>query len=346
MKLQIPKFVCTLTVCVWAATMTVAQQRSAPAPQNGNIIGTVLDVNGDIVPNASVTLQGPAAGDHQTAVANKNGFFKFDGVRPAIPYRVTVSAQGFANWTSKAVTLRPRQFVNLTGIRLQLPTFYVSVDAVTREQIAREQVHEAEKQRIFGFIPNFYVAYNKNPAPLTPKLKFQLAFKALTDPVTFAGFAVNAGIYQATDYPSYRQGAAGYFERLGATFAGGYTNILVGNAILPSLLHQDPRYVFQGTGTTKSRLWHALGSAFFTRTDSGGRQINYSNIGGDLASGAISNLYYPSQDRGAALVFRGALVGTGGRMVEGVLQEFVLHKFTSRHDKQNQTKASDGSSSK
>lgn len=113
----------------------------------------------------------------------------------------------------------------------------------------------------------------------------------------------------------------------------GDSSILVGDAILPSLLHQDPRYFYQGRGTTKSRLWHAVSSAFLTTSDEGHREINYSSIGGNLASGAISNAYYPSRDRGAGLVLKGALVGTGGRMIEGVFQEFVLHKITSRHDK-------------
>ena len=166
------------------------------------------------------------------------------------------------------------------------------------------------------------MTYEQNPAPLTPKLKFQIAIKSLTDPVTIAGFGLNAAIYQAADYPSYRQGAAGYGQRLGATFAGGYTKVLLGDAVFASLLHQDPRYFYQGTGTTKS--------PFITRGDDGSREINYSNILGDLASGAIANAYYPSQDRGAGLVVRSALVGIGGRMALGIVQEFVLHKWTSR----------------
>ena len=180
----------------------------------------------------------------------------------------------------------------------------------------------------------FYVTYEHNAAPLTPKLKFQLALKALTDPVTIGGFGLNAAIYQAVGYPSYGQGAAAYGQRLGATFVGGYTKILLGDAVFASLLHQDPRYFYQGTGTTKSRLLHALATPFITRGDDGHRKINYSNILGDLASGAIANAYYPSQDRGAGLVARSALIGVGGRMALGIIQEFVLHKWTSRHSAQ------------
>jgi hypothetical protein len=152
--------------------------------------------------------------------------------------------------------------------------------------------------------------------------------KALTDPVTIVGFGVNAGIYQAFDYPSYGQGAAAYGQRLGATFAGGYTKILLGDAVFPSLLHQDPRYFYQGTGTTKSRLVHAMAAPFITRGDNGNREINYSNILGDLSAGAIANAYYPRQDRGVGLVVRSALIGAGGRMAFGILQEFVLQKLT------------------
>ena len=71
-----------------------------------------------------------------------------------------------------------------------------------------------------------------------------------------------------------------------------------------------------------------MATPFVTRGDDGRREINYSNIIGDLASGAIANAYYPSQDRGAGLVARSALIGVGGRMAFGIVQEFVLHKWT------------------
>ena len=223
------------------------------------------------------------------------------------------------------------QFFILTDVTLAVAPVETSVSAVTIEQVAAQQVKVQEKQRVLGVLPNFYVTYERNPAPLTSKLKFQLAMKALTDPVTMTGFGLNAAIYQAADYPSYRQGAAGYGQRLGDTFAGGYSKILIGDALLPSLFHQDPRYFYQGTGTTKSRFLHALATPFVTRGDDGHREINYSNILGDLSSGAIANAYYPSQDRGAGLVARSALIGAGGRMALGIVQEFVLHKSTSQH---------------
>lgn len=329
MTLGILKSACALAVVLWAATLSYAQQPLPQAPQTATIIGTVLDITGRTVPNATVVSQGP--NENRTVVTGDNGFFKFDGVDPGTPIRIRVTASGFKSWTSKEIILQSGQSFILTGVTLAVEPVEESVNAVTPEQMAAEQVKIEEKQRVFGVVPNFYVTYEHDAAPLTPKLKFQLAMKALTDPVTISGFALNAAIYQAADYPSYRQGAAGYGQRLGATFAGGYTNILIGDALLPSLFHQDPRYFYQGTGTTKSRLLHALATPFVARGDDGRSEINYSNILGDLASGAIANAYYPSQDRGAELVARSALIGIGGRMAFGIVQEFVLHKCTSRH---------------
>src|SRR5262249_40301633 len=333
MTLEIPKSVQILVVCLWAAITTVAQQLSAPEPQAGKVVGTVLDLTGEVIPGATVVLEDPTRNDHRRVLTRGDGFFELDGVRPGVPFHIAISAEGFAKWTSRVITLTPGQYLLLKGINLQVANVKVTVNVVPAEELAVQQVKAAEKQRIAGVIPNFYVVYDQNAAPLPTKLKFRLARKFLTDPVTMLGFVLNASIYQMAGYPSYPQGAKGYGQRLGATLVGGYTNILVGDAILPSLLHQDTRYFYRGTGTTKSRLLHALSTPFVIRGDDGRRKFNFSDFGGDLASGAIANAYYPDKDRGVHLVVRSTLIGVGGRMANAVFQEFILHKFTSRHHK-------------
>ncbi len=330
MTRQFIELVCLALAGFCVATYGAAQQLSAPDPQPATIVGTALDVNGGVVPGATVVLNGPGSDEHQTSVTRDNGLFVFTGVPPGVAHHVTISAPGFADWTSDTITPTAGQYFMVTGIRLRLATVETSVAAVPLEELAAQQVRLEETQRVLGIIPNFYVTYERNPVPLTSKLKFQLAFRALTDPVTFIGFALNAGFYQAGDYPNYRGGIEGYGQRLGATFAGGYTNILVGYALLPSLLHQDPRYFYQGTGTNRSRLLHAVSYAFITRGDNGRREINFSGIGGDLASGAMANAYYPTGERGVGLVGRSALIGVGGRMANGIVQEFVLHKHRTK----------------
>ena len=159
--------------------------------------------------------------------------------------------------------------------KLQIAKALTTVNVgYSAEEIATEQVKIEEHQRIFGIIPNFYVAYDQNAAPLTSKLKFQLAAKVAFDPVTFIGVGIASGAEQAGEHPNYREGAIGYAERYGAAYANGFTDILIGGAILPSLLHQDPRYFYQGTGTTKSRVVHAVTSPFVckARQPAGGRR--------------------------------------------------------------------------
>jgi hypothetical protein len=311
--------------------MAVAQQLSAPEAQPGTIVGTVLDFRGDVVPRASVVLQGPSPDDVRPIAAQENGSFKFDSVKAGIPYHLSVSASGFANWTSSEIILAPGQYLILPGINLRLAVVQVTVTVVPAQELAAQQLKAQEQQRIVGVIPNFFVSYEPDAVPLSPNQKFHLAFKFLVDPVTNAGFVTNAALYQAGGWPSYSQDWKGFGQRLGATYVGGYTDILVGSGVLPSLLHQDPRYFFQGTGTKKSRLLHALSTPFVTKGDNGHRQFNFSDIGGNLASGAIANAYYPEKDRGVHLVVRSTLIGAGGRAAAAVAQEFLLHKFTSRH---------------
>jgi hypothetical protein len=266
-------------------------------------------------------------------VSNDNGFFEFNDLEPGAPYHVDISAQGFASWTSANVTLQPGQYVILEVTKLRIAQALTTITVgppVASAELAAQQVKVEEQQRIFGFIPNFYVAYDQNSVPLTTKLKFQLAAKVTFDPVTVFGVGLVAASEQAGDNPDYRQGAIGYAERYGAAYANGFTDIMIGGAILPSLLHQDPRYFYQGTGTNKSRALHALASPFVCRGDNGERQANYSTIGGDLASAAIANAYYPASNRGVGLFLGNFLLGTGQRAAANLAQEFLLRRLTPK----------------
>ncbi len=300
--------------------------------ESGGISGTVTDLYGDILPGATVTLDGQLPADHHKVVANDDGAFAFEGLRGNMSYRITVSREGFATWTSAAITLAPGQHVFLSGVDLKIEAEQTSVTVYgSTEQIAVEQVRIEEQQRVLGFIPNFYVVYDsQNAVPLTTKLKFKLALRVSIDPISVAAVTSMAGIKQAANTPDYVQGAKGYGQRVGAISADSFSDILIGGAILPSLLHQDPRYFYQGTGTTKSRLPHALFSPFICRGDNGRWQPNYSSLGGDLASSALSNAYYPQSNRGAGLVFGNFAIGTVERMASGFAQEFIWRKFTPR----------------
>jgi carboxypeptidase family protein len=316
------------------ATRIQAQAVQSPEAPLGQITGTVTDIKGGAVIGATVILaRSPESTDQRKVVTTDGGFFRFDSLTPEVPYSITINADGFAKWTSPAITLEPGQVKLLGSISLRIATQNTTVQVTYDSiEIATEQVRIEQTQRIFGIIPNYYTSFDgENAAPLTTKMKFDLALKVSYDPVTIAGVGLIAGVRQAANSPQYPQGAKGFGERYGATAADGLTDIMVGGAILPSLLHQDPRYFYQGTGTTRSRLRHAILSAFIARGDNGTWQPNYSSVGGNLASAAVSNLYFPKSNRGVGLVFSQFALGTGERIGANVAQEFLLGKFTHRH---------------
>lgn len=303
----------------------------------GTLSGTVLDSNGDLIPGASVVLEDGNPADRKSTSAGDNGQFEFPGLPPQNAYRVRVSAPGFKDWTSPAVALAAGQFQEVTGIALTLANAESSVTVYSStEQIATQQVRVEEEQRVLGFIPNFYVVYDsKDAVPMTTKLKFQMALRVSVDPISFLGAGFLSAVNQAADTPDFQQGWKGYGQRYGAVYADGLTDIMFGGAILPSLLHQDPRYFYQGTGTTKSRLMHALSNPFICKGDNGQWQPNYSSMGGDLISASLSNLYYPASNRGAGFVFENFAISTAERAVSSIFQEFVVKKLTPNARKQH-----------
>lgn len=298
----------------------------------GTIFGSVIDFYGNEVPQAVVTVETIGVGKSQQVLADENGAFLINGLNPQETYRVHVHAQGYVDWSSDEIHVSPGQSVVLakTGMKLAGDAVSVTVQG-DNAVIATEQVELEVHQRVLGIIPNFYVVYDAEHAvPMTTKLKYKLALKVATDPMTMAGVGLLASVDQASNTPDYQQGMRGYGQRLGANAADGFSDIMIGGAILPSLLHQDPRYFYQGKGTNGSRFRHAISAPFICRADSGRREVNFSSMGGDLFSSALSNAYYPQSNRGYSLVFGNFAIGTAERVVSALAQEFVLSRFTSK----------------
>ena len=306
-----------------------AQSNEAPNTRTGSILGTVVDSNNDAIPNATVVLQNPV-GNPLAIATNVDGSFAFRDVTPGVAYQITVSAEGFAGWGS-SVSVEAGQEKALTDVTLRIAAVHRAVTvSYSSQEVAAQQVKEEEHQRVLGFIPNIFVTYEPHPEPLTAKMKFHLTYKGLTHPTFFAFEGLWAGVEQAAHMTDYRQGARGYGERFGANLASGSSEALFGNAILPSLLHQDPRYFYRGSGTKGSRAWHAIIAPLVCQGDNGKSQPNYSQLGGSLISAALSNTYYPDSQRGPGLVFTNFGTSMGLHVALGLAQEFLLDKVTSR----------------
>lgn len=306
----------------------------------GTISGQVADKSGAAIVGSRVrlTLDGQSAS--LEVLAGDNGQFSFVNVAPG-PFHLTVSFTGFATLTTSG-ELRPGEVNVLPLIQLQLATALTEVHvAATQTEIAEVQIKEQEKQRVLGFMPNFYVSYDPNAVPLNPKQKFELAWKTSFDPVTLLFVGAAAGIEQAQNQPKgFGQGSDGYARRFGAGFGDQVSNNFIGGAILTSLFKQDPRYFYKGTGSKRSRALYAIANAVICKGDNGKWQPGYSGILGSLAAGGISTTYYPANDRSAGLVFQNTAVGLGANAVGNLFQEFVVKKFTPnlpKHDPANVT---------
>lgn len=193
----------------------------------------------------------------------------------------------------------------------------------SQQEQAEEQIKQQERQRILGVVPNFNTTDNQNAAPLSSGQKFRLMFRSVIDPFEFVAAAADAGLSQAqNNFAGYGQGAAGYGKRFGASYTDNFDGALWGNAILPSLLHEDPRYFRKGRGGFTRRFLHAASSAVWTRYDNGSWGPNYANVSGNIVAGGISNLYYPATDRGVGLTFQRAFTVTAEGALGAIGVEF------------------------
>jgi hypothetical protein len=154
--------------------------------------------------------------------------------------------------------------------------------------------------RLFFTLPNFLTLENAGQAPpLTTGQKFKVVTRSSFDYVEYPWYGVLAGMSQAENSePGFGQGATGYAKRYGSAFADGTLENYFTGAILPSVLHQDPRFFQSGKGGFWHRTSYAVSRIFVTRTDSGGNQFNYSEvIGSAISSGISTYSYHPREDK-------------------------------------------------
>jgi hypothetical protein len=176
---------------------------------------------------------------------------------------------------------------------------------------------------VLWIIPDFRTSQElQEYKPIAPGEKFKIAAEDTFDRGTIALAAAFAGEGQLSrSNPSFGGGAAAY----GHYWITAYSDFAIGNymteAIFPTILHQDPRYFRRGSGSGWSRLGSAVGQIFWTRTDSGGHQFNYSEIAGNSAAVAISMAYYPGNRNASSAVGQlGTQIGLD--MAVNIVKEF------------------------
>jgi hypothetical protein len=204
------------------------------------------------------------------------------------------------------------------------PTTPSAADAKQQQHDeAERELKVQEKQRLLGVMPQFQVVMGGQAVPLTAGQKWRLALRTTIDPFYIAwAFVVGGGYGELVDSDSgYGWGEYGYLKRVGANYADNVNGAVIGNALLPQLLHQDPRYFRVGTGPVFKRFLYAAESTVVCRGDNGKKQANVSNVLGNYISGAISNSYYPADQRGVELTLKNGTSVTlfgalGGQILE------------------------------
>src|SRR6202008_711255 len=310
-------------------TQASAGGQQHAAHQAGSISGKVVDQTGVDIAGAVVKLTREGQSLGLEVKSDEDGLFSFSNVAPG-PFHLTISSPDLASQEFSG-TLQSGEAYVTPLIMLVIPTQVTEVHVgFTSEELADVQIKEQEKQRVFGVVPNFFVSYEPNAAPLTAKHKFGLAWKSASDPITLVGVGVLAGIDQAGDrWSAYGQGAQGYANGYGASSANVFAATLIGGAVMPSILKQDPRYFYKGSGSKRSRLLYAAASSFICKGDNGRWQPNYSNVIGSFAGAGLQAAYIPANDRrGGGFVVSSALIKIGETSLAGVLQEFVFPKLT------------------
>jgi hypothetical protein len=302
---------------------------ASESPQEAaSVSGIVKDASGAAVAGAQVTLVLSDGTSLQTLTSGTHGEFTFAAV-PVGAYRVSAEAAGFTAFITLEFSITAQQAYVVPEISLSIAAVTADVTVRPTSVIAAEQIKAAEKQRLLGVFPNFYVSYVSDAAPMTSRQKLSMAAHDTFDWLSLAGDGIGAGVEQSTNaHAGYRQGASGYGKRWAALIADNVSDDLLSHYVFASILHQDPRYFYQGTGTTKARLYHALGSAFIARSDSGALMPNYAYLLGDVSSAALSNTYYPRADRNVNWFFINMAIGIAGRAGEAVAQEFIAKHLT------------------
>jgi hypothetical protein len=197
-------------------------------------------------------------------------------------------------------------------------------------EVAHYQLQHEEKQLVLGFVPNYMVTYYPHTAPLTASQKFQLTFKTVFNPFTLGLTTAFVGGEQAAGmYSGYGTEEKSFSKRFGAAYATLGVGGFMSDALLPSILHQDPRFYYKADGSVGSRLLYAITRSVICKGDNGHWQPDYSSILGHLAAGGVANLYLPQQNRnGWGTTLENGMIGIGFDAVANILQEFVLPKLT------------------
>ena len=193
---------------------------------------------------------------------------------------------------------------------------------------------DSVSKRLFGIIPNYRADQTQESyKPLTRAEKYHIARSDSFDwPNYFllAGYAIQSQV--AAGGFAHNGGIAGFAKFYARSFGDQIIGSYVTEAILPSLLHEDPRFLRLGSGTLWHRVSYATSRIVVTRVDSGKIRFNVSEVAGNAAVVAITAGYYPDSRSASEAVERYGMQ-LGNDTISNLLTEFwpdIRHRLRFR----------------
>ena len=250
-------------------------------------------------------------------------------ITTALASILSISAPAFSQDANDSATAQPQQPSDQAKP--------VQPGQTTPNDVNGDPARPLQDKRILGVLPNYRTAEMfQATKPLTPAQKMHIALKDSFDYPLFGVAAAYAGLYQLEDsHPQFGQGLKGYARRLGTSEADQVDGNMLTEGVFPILLHEDPRYFRLAHGSIGKRTTYALTRIFVTRTDGGGRSINYSElVGNAIASGIGLSYYQDDRDVPDYLQNFGTQLATDA--TSQVLKEFwpdIKHWWKTRHNR-------------
>jgi hypothetical protein len=224
-----------------------------------------------------------------------------------------------------------------TAVQNQADTPSATEEIAPSSPAAAEAPGQHIDKRAFGVLPNYRTADSRFPFQrITTKQKFTIATKDSFDwPVLFnTAFFAGLSQVQGDNNEVYGQGVKGFAHRYGISYADQVIGNFFPEAIVPTLLHMDPRYYRKGTGSVKSRLGYAIVHIFISRNDNGHTTFNYPEILGNAMASGVALSYHIHERTFGDFAYQWGFTYVTSDAIGQVLKEFwpdVKHKLFQKH---------------
>jgi hypothetical protein len=127
----------------------------------------------------------------------------------------------------------------------------------------------------------------------------------------------------------YGPGVKGWARLSGVSLTQDMTHEFVGTFLVPSLVHQDPRYHRMPNASYKRRIAYCIYQVIWTQSDEDNGMFNYAAVVGSAIDEGISDAYVPYRTTGwtaaSAHVWVGLATDPSGSLITEFVPDLARH---------------------